>query len=254
MGRYPGSNSRRSSQKKRRLGYSGRGPRPASFKNRFVGRRAGLHIGYNASGSKSRRACLMGRHPEKKFLDTALDETPNASTGSFQELVAIGQGATDSDRVGRKAIITDVLVKGHLQFAQTDGAAPLTENRMRVMIVQDTQPNGVLWTSAQLFASTDINSYKKLINAKRFKVHYDHTFTRGSSSGHGDGTANDTGPTFIPFNINIKCCIDMEYDEAVGTSGTIDEQTLNSLQLWCIEEAGTPNTLIHGQCRVRFVE
>lgn len=223
-----------------RLGYSGKRP---------LGRRA--HIGYDArGGTKSRRACLMGRHPEKKFIDGAIDATPS-TTGTFSLLSTIPQGADESERVGRKTIITDILLRGHILWGSTTGAAPLTENRFRLMVVQDKQPNKAIFAVTDLLETADINSYRNLAQAKRFEVLFDRTYTRSAVAGHGDGTTNDFGTVMFPFNINLKPCIDMEYS---GADGAIDKQTVNSVHALMFEETGSPGTLIHGATRLRFVE
>lgn len=224
-------------------------PRKSISKNnsrRAYGRRAGGR----------RRECLLGTHPEKKWKDTAISISPGAG-GLVTTLAVVPQGATESDRTGRKAIITDVLVKGHIAFGATLGTtSTLTANRVRIMIVQDTQPNKALFASTVIHGSSaDINSYMNLVQAKRFKILFNKVYTNNGSAGHGNGdTAQDYGGSFVPFNINIKCCIDMEFDEAVGTDGTVDEQTINSISFLTYEETSSPPTTVHGIQRIRFVE
>ena len=196
----------------------------------------------------------MGTHPEKKFSDASVTISPDA-TGQSTTACVIPQGAGDSDRVGRKCIVTDFLLKGHIAWGPTTGASPLTGNRVRFILVQDTQPNLLLPTAAQVFGSSaDINSYMKLVNAKRFKFLFDRTYTRNGKAGHGDGTTNDFGGYFLPISFNLKPCIDFEFDEDVDTAGTVASQTINSLTFISFEEASSPATTIHFIQRVRFVD
>ncbi len=223
-----------SAAKKTRLGYSGARP----------------HIGYKAGGSLQRRDCLMGRHPEKKFLDLGHNGTPSV-TGITSIMSIIAQGADESERIGRKTIITDILYKGHFAWGSTTGTAPLTANRVRMLVVQDTQPNKAVFAITDVMETADINSYRNLAQAKRFNILFDRVYTRSGSAGHGDGTANDFGTYWFPFNVNIKCCIDMEYS---GADGAIDKQTINSVHLLFFSETASPAVTVVGNSRIRFVE
>ncbi len=231
-------NSQRSRAKKARLGYSG------AFKS---GRRAGRRV----SAASYRRQCLLGTHPEKKFVDSAIAYAPGAG-GAVGIGVDIDQGATESNRVGRKATVTDILFKGHIAFGATTGAAPDGVNRVRVLLVQDTQPNGALPTAINIFgAAADINSYRDLPNASRFKILYNKLFTRGPPCAVGDGTTNWNLASYVPVRANIKCCIPFEFS---GTGSGIADQTTNSVVWVLFEEASAPATTTQITQRIRFVE
>lgn len=226
-----------------------------NFGARRAGRRKQYRRGGRFKGGKSRRSCLMGTHPEKKFLDGTFTTAPTvAGAVGGSSMLDIAQGASDSNRVGRKAILTDILLKGNIATAVASGASPNGSNRIRIDVVHDTQPNKLTFASTDYLESGDINSYKKLINAKRFRTLYSHVWTINALSGGGDGTTNWIAGKMVPVNINIKCCIDLEFDEAVGTSGTIDERTLNNVMIVVWEEATGPATSVNLLTRIRFVE
>lgn len=205
-------------------------------------------------GAKSRRACLMGTHPEKKFVDLALTPAP-AVTGTQTLLSLIAQDVSESSRVGRKAIITDILIKGHVQVAA--GTSSSTgNNRVRFDIVQDTQSNGVAFTIADYVntaGTVDINSFRDLSSAARFKTLKSFTMTVNASAGGGDGTTNFLSQSWRKFQMNVKCCIPIEYDASAST-GAIGTQQVNSIWLVSFEEQATPATTCVLNSRIRFVE
>ncbi len=216
---------------------------------RRAGRRRVYRGGrFKRGGGKSRRACLMGTHPEKKFLDQVISFQPNL-TGFQTYLFTCAQGASESQRVGRKAILTDILIKGHLKVDSTSNK--LGSNRIRLDVVQDTQPNQAVFAVGDYLQQTDINGYKNLVFAKRFKTLWTKTWTINASSGGGDAAAQHTSESLRPFNISLKPCIDFEYS---GNGGVIGDCTVNSLHLIAYEETVNPATSVQAQARFRFVE
>lgn len=222
--------------------------------HRRAGRRRAYRGGRFKKGGKTRRSCLLGTHPEKKFVDLALTPSPTV-TGTVSLLSLIPQDVTESSRIGRKAIVTDILIKGHVQIAaganQADG-----NNRVRFDIVQDMQTNGATFTVADYCntaGTADINSYRDLSHAKRFKTLASKTMTVNAASGGGDGTTNWTAQTWRPFQMSVKCCITIEYDASVAT-GVIATQAVNSIHLVSFEEQASPATTTNLNSRIRFVE
>ncbi len=223
-----------------------------NFGARRAGRRRVRRGGrFKRGGGKSRRACLMGTHPEKKFKDVAAITVSPAATAQFVLLSEIDQGATESDRVGRKAIITDILVKGHMLISSATAAPPVGNNRIRIDVVQDTQPNALIFAGTTYLATDDINSYMNLTNASRFKTLYSKTTTVNPSAACGNGTTNFSLAQYRNIHINLKTCIEMEYK---GTGNGVADQTTNSIYLLAWEEASAPSTALHLYSRIRFVE
>ncbi len=216
---------------------------------RRAGRRRMYRGGrFKKGGGKSRRACLMGTHPEKKFIDQSINFNPNL-TGFLTYLFTCPQGASESQRVGRKAILTDILVKGHLKVDST--STKLGSNRIRLDLVQDTQPNQAAFAAGDYLSTTDINGYKNLVFAKRFKTLWTKTWTINASAGGGGDANSFTAESLRPFRIVVKPCIDFEYS---ASSGAINTCTVNSLHLVGYEETVNPATTIQAEARFRFVE
>lgn len=226
----------------RRSSKPGRGRRSTGY-----GPRSGS---YRGSASQSRRSCLLGSHPEKKFLDEIMDRNPGVA-GAPHALAIIPQGVTESERVGRKVIVTDILLKGHIQF-DTVGNKTGT-GRVRIVICQNKQTNGVLALNSTYFSPTDINGYRDLNNSPKFVTLFDKTYESNPQTGAGDGTLNDMAQMWVPVNISIKCCIPILYDDSVDT-GAITSQTVNSIVAFFQEEATTPASTVHLHSRIRYVE
>lgn len=226
--------------------------RPANFRSgvrqhRMRYRRGGR---FKSGGykKKGRRACLLGMNPEKKFVDLNVSDLP-AVTGTVTLLSLIPQGDGESERVGRKAVITDILLKGFVILSAT--ASTAASNRVRISIVQDKQTNGAAFVPADVFntlGTADINSYRDLSHIGRFNVLFDKIYTINMPFG-----ATQSGSALRAVSINIKCCIPIEYD-ASATTGAITTQQVNSLHLLTFEEAASPATTFTHVSRIRYVD
>ncbi len=226
--------------------------RPRKYRSGGGGRRRMQYRSGRFKGKKSRRSCLLGLNPEKKFLDFALSATPTA-TGTLTNLSTIAQGDGESDRIGRKAIITDIMLKGHIILLQGTSAA--ASNRVRLVIVQDKQTNGANFTTSDLFniaGTADINAYRDLSHIGRFQVLYDKIWTINPQFA-GDGTTDVSADAMRDVHINLKCCIPIEYDNSVST-GAVSSQQVNSVWLVSYEEVATPATIFQHVARIRYVD
>ncbi len=199
---------------------------------------------------KKRRACVTGRIPEKKFSDGTVGMSPTV-TGTVVNLSAIAQGDSGSERIGRKATITNWNMKGHIGLASEAGTSG--SNRVRIVVVQDHSTNGALFVASDVFAisgTADINAYRELDNLGRFTILYDKVFTLNAGIS-GDGTTSVTSDHMRQFNINLKCCVPIEYN---GTSGLIATQNVNSISMITFEEAATPATVVTAVRRFRWID
>lgn len=199
----------------------------------------------------ARSRCLSGGQPEKKFLDAAFTTSPSA-TGTINTLAIIPQGDGESERIGRKAIITNILAHGFLEFTSSTNAQ--VGNRVRVMVVMDRSTNGLTFSAADLMniaGTADIDAFRDLSHVGRFDVLYNNLMTMNPSIS-GDGTTNRVAGTVRNIAFNIKCCVPIEYD-ASATTGAITTQQVNSLHLLMFETVATPATTVNLTVRVRYV-
>jgi len=189
------------SSKKRSYSMSG-----SSKKGRYT-----LSTGYDRSrgglqpGSRvSLMAALRQRNSaELKGVDTSLSLSPIISTsttnGSSFLLNAIAPGSGSFNRIGRKAILKSLRIKGGLSFGMTPSAAGAVDpNSVRMVIVWDKQPNsGTIPTWDLIFGVTDqagaetsnVLAPLKYDNMARFQVLKDKSFDCQTVPGNVVSTA-----------------------------------------------------------------
>ncbi len=215
-----------------------------------------------------RRAGFYGRYPgagrraaggvELKFHDIDWDEAvADMSAGvisNTSSLVLIGQGITESTRIGRKAIIKSIGWRGQLQLASAANAqAP---HSVRLLLVMDTQCNGaapaVSGTNG-LFASADFQSFNTLVNKGRFRVLMDKTYTMNCLSAMGNGTANDTNAVNRNFTFFKRCNIPIEYSGTAAPS-VITELRTNNIYGVMITSQASSTVSLDSKFRFRFAD
>lgn len=183
---------------------------------------------------------------ELKFLDDELvAKATIPTTGAIitETFNHIAQGTGESQRIGRKATLTSIHLKGYIRLEAATHEDNSTD-RVRVMVVQDKQANGAAATVAQVLESQDINSFRNLENTSRFHVLYDKTSALNSSA----SISTYTGAMSRSLAINIRRNIDIEYS---GTSGAIAEQRSNNVFLIAISESGNSSIFYHTRTRFR---
>ena len=211
-----------------------------------------------------RSECLMGTHPEKKFVDTNFTNFSGLSTGQKFNVCVVPQGPDRNERLGRKIIITDILFDGWITFAAT--ASNNTTNLFRLELVLDTQTNGITFDTALYRANAsgtaEHQAFRVLSSVERFQTLY-----RGPLIAHnvstGVGIAFDSTDTLfttieqpslqVPVGFNVKTCVEIEYS-ALFDTGVLATQTQNSITLVAWDQTGAPNVKLFGSLRIRFVD
>ena len=162
------------------------------YRKRYRGRKRKRYFrkGYDRVGgfygrNRKRRKFGLGR-PEKKFFDEQINVTEIAQGGAFintntvpttntSTIVDIGQGVSESQRIGRKCTITNIHMKLNFRW-KTDSATTMTETGqlpsevVRMIIFWDKQCNGTAITATQLLETDDYNAFRQLANKMRFRV------------------------------------------------------------------------------------
>jgi len=83
---------------------------------------------------------------ELKYADIQQHQTDVIDTGTFVLLNGIGPGLDAWNRVGRQILMKQLDLK--LSFTQQNGA--VNAQQLRYMVVYDRQPNGAIFTNANL--------------------------------------------------------------------------------------------------------
>ncbi len=210
---------------------------------------------------------FWGRYPgaggsahgsELKFHDIDWDEAvADMSAGlisNTSSLVLIGQGVTESTRIGRKAVVRSIGWRGNLKLEFLAATTVRNAQSARMILVQDKQCNGaapdVSGTNG-LLASANYQSFNELANKGRFKVLYDRTFTHNLTAAAGNGTANDSPACVINFSFFKKCNIPMEYSGTASPS-VITEVRTNNIFGIIITDTAISSMLLDSKFRFRF--
>ncbi len=198
---------------------------------------------------------FAGAGGEAKFLDTDLDAVFDIVTATMESanLNIIPQGNTESERIGRKVVLTRVDIKGVLTLPTT-ATATKTSDIVRLLLVCDKQTNGGTFTGTNLWETDSFSSFNNLANSTRFKILKSKIFIFNASAGSGRGSTDTLsyGDVVKPFKFNVKLNLPIEFDNS-ATSGVVTTQRSNSL--WLVSQSVDANvTMTLATSRVRFID
>ncbi len=111
---------------------------------------------------------------EVKFKDITFDNTGIETGGAASNLLLIAQGDGESERNGRKILVTDVHWRWQLSLPDND-PAQLAEDVVRLMLVIDKQCNGAGLSTTALLTEENYQAFTNLHNQDRFDILFDET-------------------------------------------------------------------------------
>jgi len=184
---------------------------------------------------------------EKKFFDTAKALTTVANTGTIlnSSLNLIVQGATESNRVGRKVVLRNIYFHGSVSLPATNVDSETSEI-IRVIVYCDKQTNGAAATVTDILKDADYRSFRNLANQERFVILKDKFYDLNASC-QSTVTAQTTGDFGYHIKMYKKLDIPLEFS---GATGAITELKSNNIGIMAISEAGVGE--INYICRVRY--
>ncbi len=191
-----------------------------------------------------------GRDSELKFHDVDLDDAVVAAGGAITETInIIGQGVTESTRVGRKCTIKSVNWKFRVSLPEVDAqGTPTSGDTIRVILYIDKQANGAAAAITDVLESADWQSFRNLSNSGRFNVLMDKTYDVNYLT-----LASDGAGVVSSANVNReksfykKCNIPIEFNSTTGAMGEIRS---NNLGVLLISAAGVGGLV--SKFRLRF--
>lgn len=173
---------------------------------------------------------------ELKFFDTIRATAAVANTGVVDaNLNIIPQGVLENNRLGRQCKIKRINIRGSIVLPGGTTAAT-SSDQIRVLLVQDKQANGAVFTVLNVLETNGTNSHFNLENEHRFKILYDKNYTLSSAGGTNSG-AILYGQVTKDLRINMACNIPIDFDNSAGT-GAITTQRTNSLAFLMITDNG----------------
>ncbi len=192
------------------------------------------------------RPAVMGARGEHKFFDTIRASHAPGQTGAISNLSLnlIPQGVTESTRVGRKCVLTKIMLRGTCAQPTTANAGETGES-LRIILYQDKQANGATAAVTGILSTATFESFNNLSNSQRFIILSDKLIDLNIPS--GGGTTEVFGEVVKHWEMFKDVNIPIEF---TGTSGAITTITSNNIGVLAITKSG--EGVLNYVSRVRF--
>ncbi len=191
-----------------------------------------------------------GAGAETKFFDLDLDDAIIATGANVTDSInKIGQGVTESTRVGRKCTIKSIQWRYQLSLPKVDAAvSAAASSSVRVILYLDKQCNGATAVGTDVLETGDIHSFRNLSNSGRFVLMYDKTHSINYTSLASDNAAVvSSANVFREYTMYKKCNTPIEFND---TTGAITEIRSNNFGVLIIGNSGTGG--FNSKIRLRF--
>lgn len=220
-----------------------------------------------ARRNRRRRYNYPSLTAEPKFYDTyyagaalpsnntlaSLSINPSASALISTPVV----GDSESNRDGKKIIITQVELKGVLhKIAQANQTATDNGEFAWVALILDTQTNGTACSSTDVFKAINSGAqteycmpFRNLLLGGRFRILKMKRYTFNNASLSYDGTNMEQSGIARPFKIYKKMRLPVNFN--AGTTADVANVTDNSLHVMGWSSLGT--VYCGYQARIRFI-
>ncbi len=208
---------------------------------------------YRSSGAmvpyKKRYFRGKGDEKEYKFHDVSTDDAVVSTTwlSTGRSLLLIAQGTDESERIGRKIMVTSITTKVHVFLPCTTNSC-LTHDTFIIKLMLDTQCNETDASNADIVDQvTNYQSFNNLANRTRFVTLWSKVVNLQNVSGAGNGTTNTFGEMSVDFTMHHRAMIPIEYDAVTGAVTSI---TSNNLFLFSCSRHGLCGYI--SRTRIRF--
>jgi len=191
--------------------------------------------------------------PEKKFADVDITAQPVDSTGNSFLMNGLLLGTSAETRVGQKTIIKSWELRLTAVGPQGAATPTVTASFLRVMVIWDVQPNGVLLGTSDVLQSPaeNVRSPIYMGNSHRFKILYDEVMPMGVQL----STGQVLPPNFLQWiKKYMKCNLETRY--ADSNNGDITDIITGSLVLLLISNAPTnaDRPTVDAYTRIRYYD
>ncbi len=193
---------------------------------------------------------FAGPNAELKFHDLEIDDAIIAAGGVLTtSLNLIAQGTGESERIGRKCTIRQILWRGTVSLPEGElQGNPGAGERFRLIVYQDKQTNGAAATALGILEVVGVDNYRNLANSGRFNILYDNRFDLTPQTlSHFAVNSFSVAGVNRKFSFFKKCSIPLEFDNTVGA---LTELWSNNLGVLIISEGGSGG--IASSVRLRF--
>ncbi len=188
---------------------------------------------------------------ELKFIDVDLDDAVVASGGTITPSInLVVQGIGESQRIGRKITIKKINWRYKYSLAEINGiTSPPNPDIIRIILYLDKQCNGAIATVLNILQTADFQSFRNLVNSKRFAILLDKSHAVNYATALGSGADGDytatakIGQFFKTINIPL---------EFSAETGAITELCCNNFGVLLISECGIIS--FESKIRLRYTD
>lgn len=187
------------------------------------------------------------------FLTTIVAGDPSTVTGAIVLLNGIAQGTDYNARIGRMGFWKTITMR--LKFGpanEVNYGVPLAQF-VRVLLVVDAQPNGVVMTAAQLLQTPSTQAMANLDNRNRFTILMDKLIKIDPLTSGATPTAGYRGPALV--KVYKKMSLTTTYSQTTATIGSIASNALYLVLLGDNASTSTATSIAcYGSIRLRFTD
>lgn len=205
-----------------------------------------------AKRGKKGRSYKTSPAVEYKFHDRVNTDAVVSLTGDIlTSVVLIAQGTGESQRVGRKLVITSISMRWLIGLNEVTNAGDVPEGDIcRIIVFMDRQSNGAEAAVLDILETAAVLSYRNLSKTGRFQILYDKIHTLNRMVAVTDGTNTSTTPeTERYLTWHKKCRIPVEFNDVNGVISELTTNNISSLYISQHAKCGVHEQ----QTRVRFI-
>ncbi len=191
-----------------------------------------------------------GRSGELKFHDVSLDDAVVSATGTITDSVCkIGQGVTESTRVGRKCTLKSFNWRFLITLPEQDAVmTPSAPDTLRVIVYIDKQCNGATAVVLDILETAIFTSFRNLANSGRFTILCDKLLNIQQLTLASDGAGVVSSATVqYGHTLYRKVNLPLEFS---GVTGAIGEIRSNNIGVLLISSNGAVK--FDSEIRLRF--
>lgn len=185
------------------------------------------------------------QNPKANYVDLASATYALDTTGSVTLVATIAQGASGSQRIGKKALYKSLQLRGSA-FAGTTA----TVNDCAFLLVYDKRPTGSLPAITDILDSASVRSFNKDDNSGRFKI-----LSRKDFVLTGNSATPSTGGEIINVDMYLKMNeLPVVFKSAgTGAIADIEEGAVYLVTVGSVA-AGTAAASLYCGIRTRFYD
>jgi len=185
---------------------------------------------------------------EVHYVDLALAAYGMDTTGSVTALNLIAEGNDNTTRLGRKATMRSVSVRGYVVQA---GVANVAQQG-RLLVVWDNAAAGALPVITDVLTAITSSSFVNVNNVARFTVLYDNTYEVGSLN--TGATVSIADQTVKKVDVELRVDSSTQFSGTTAAIGSIQNGTLLLLTMGSSAAAGNAGLTAALSTRVTFVD